>query len=156
MVRTKKIFLVVFLAATILAAWWFFNRLDDALCAKYARVWMRDIKHLAGVIEGYHESEGTYPVAFDDVGALREQLGDDLPRIWSTLDDGPLKYFSDGQRYLIVLEPSTPGPRPRSAYSFMLKDGEWISWPECVPSDQYERLFREITPWDLESSGDAI
>jgi hypothetical protein len=92
------------------------------------------VTQVAEQLEEYRRLHGSYPA-----GASLADLGDDF----SHLPDH-LFYCSDGSTYIAVYAPLESDNERGSAYSFVIHDGHWLSWPRHSSDASLRRSQRRL------------
>jgi hypothetical protein len=124
--------LVVFLLS------WLRATLDQKSCKTH----MRRVTEVARKLERYRSQVGTYPIAASSE-ELKVHLQIDSQA--TLLDDSGLLYISSGPAYQLVYVPTGVGSVSRSAFTFVVRDGKWTSWPERVSLE----FVHDLDEWIL-------
>ena len=140
-----KTLLVASGAAAVAFAWWATAAIKSLNCDGISRNALHLMSDLAVRVEKYKETHTAYPVAFNNE-QLRTYPG--FEDVQGGAFDGYLRYWSDGNHYLIAFRRNRDGPSPADTFTIEVRDGRVTSWPECVWNPRLkaftERLNRAL------------
>jgi hypothetical protein len=137
----RKFLIVVSMLAIVAAAWLAIRWFKEGDCDARSRNALRLMRSLAVQIETHNVSHGAFPVAFTN-DKLCSYPGFEWAR--GGAFDGYLRYWSDGNHYLISYRSNRDGPAPTDAILIEVRDGEVTSWPACVWPRRVEAFNKRI------------